>query len=627
MSPNSRRIRWEDQRPQPPSDTPAGSQGPIASTPSRRQAPTRPQTPNLDRVGRDLTRLAEEGRLKPLFGRQKELTQLQRILLRKDKNTPLLVGPPGVGKTALVEGFATRVIRNDVAGDLQGLRIVEISPSALTAGTEMRGSFESRLQGILDEARQDPKLLLFIDEIHTLIRAGAIGGGALDAANILKPALARGEFHLIGATTSDEYEKFLKSDLAFERRFEPLILDEPTESEAIEILMAARSEYEQHHHLQILPEAVEASVHLSVRHVLERRLPDKAFDLLDTACTLVRFPDDGAASAPQSVDADTVARGLAEKLDIPIQKLTEDQRARLSGLDEFLNQRILGQPLAIARVVSAVQAAFSGLGDADQPKGVLAFFGSSGIGKTATAKALAEYLFDTPDALIRLDMSEFKEPHTVSRLFGSPPGYVGYGDEGTFASRLRRQPYSVVLLDEIEKAHAEVHAAFLQIFDEGRFTDARGRRVEARHCLFILTSNLFSLRDIPSQDEYEQHAASIRQSLTGLFRPEFVNRITEIVLFRELQPSDLAGIASGEIEALNARLARYKIVVQPSDDALLWLAQEAYDPSSGARSLVRLITRTVTEPIGAQIIEGSLIGPSVIELIVRDQRLTLVKKN
>ena len=322
MSPGPSRIRWQDQPPDQQPETPENREDRVGFNPS--QQPVRPTTPVLDGIGHDLTRLAEDGRLKQLFGREKELLQLQRILLRKDKNTPLLVGAPGVGKTALVEGFASRVIRNDVAAELQGLRIVEISAASLTSGTEMRGSFESRLQSILDEVQRDPKLLLFIDEIHTLIRAGAIAGGSIDAANILKPALARGEFHLIGATTADEHDRFLRSDLAFERRFETLLVEEPTESEAIEILSAALPSYEAHHQLQILPEAVEAAVRLSNQHVLDRRLPDKAFDLLDTACTYLRLPPSGQAIALEPVrvvDADIVSQALAEKLEIPVQKL------------------------------------------------------------------------------------------------------------------------------------------------------------------------------------------------------------------------------------------------------------------------------------------------------------------
>lgn len=624
MSPGSSRIRWQDQPPENHPETPDDRDIRIASTPSRRSA--RPATPVIDGIGRDLTRLAQEGMLKPLFGREKELLQLQRILLRKEKNTPLIVGDPGVGKTALVEGFADRVVHNNVAVELQGLRIVEISAASLTAGTGMRGSFESRLQSILNEVQRDPKLLLFIDEIHTLIRAGAVEGGSMDAANILKPALSRGEFHLVGATTLDEFERFLRSDLAFERRFEPLIVEEPSESEAIEILGAAKQEYERHHHLQILPEAVNAAVHLSCQHILDRCLPDKAFDLLDYSCALVRLPGietENQGSEPQVVDADAITRGLAEKMGIPVQKLTQDMQSRLAGLKSFLNERVIGQPLALDRVSSAVGAAFAGLVKGNQPRGVFAFFGSSGIGKTATAKALAEYLFDSPDAIIRLDMSEFKEPHTISRLFGSPPGYIGYGDEGSFASRLRHQPFTVVLLDEIEKAHPEIHDAFLQIFDEGRFTDARGRLVEARHALFILTSNLFSLREINSLEEYEQHSASIRQSLAGMFRPEFVNRISEIILFRELNPQDLARIAENEIRDLNENLKKYKITIQTSSEALTWLSEEACDPNSGARSLLRLISRTITEPISSKLVDGSLSESVTITLSVEEGQLIL----
>lgn len=622
MSPNSSRIRWTErnQPPQPESSQPASRTQPdLADSP---QPAPRPATPLLDAIGRDLTRLAGESRLKPLYDRQKELLQVQRILLRKEKNSPLLIGAPGVGKTALVEGLAAQVAAQTVAAELRSLRIIEIAPSALIAGTGLRGSLESRLQALIAEVRACPDLLLFIDEIHTLVRAGAVLEGALDVANILKPALARGEIHCIGATTPDEYERYLRSDAAFQRRFEALLLEEPGQSETIDILSATRPAYEAHHSdaahaIQILPQAIQAAVQLSTQHILDRYQPDKALDLLDDACALARLPDPGAPRQPGQtlvVDEDIVARALAEKMGVPVQKLSQDIRTRLSNLEELLNQRILGQALAAAHIAAAMQAAFSGLGRANRPKSVLAFLGSSGVGKTAAAKALSEFLFDAPEALIRLDMSEYKEVHTAARLFGAPPGYAGYTDEGSFASRLRRQPFTVVLLDEFEKAHAEIHDAFLQIFDEGRFTDARGRTVEARHAVFVLTSNLFTLREINSPDEYQQHAAAIRQSMSGILRPEFVNRIDEIVLFGELQPPVLAEIARKEIQDLNQRLARYQVSVRPSQEALDWMAHEAYDPNSGARAVLRAVSRWVVEPLSALLVRQEIPAGRCLEL-------------
>jgi ATP-dependent Clp protease ATP-binding subunit ClpC len=584
----------------------------------------------LDQLGRDLTQLARQGRLRTLFGRQQELLQLQRILLRKLKNNPLIVGAPGVGKTALVEGFANLVVEGKTAKELRPVRIVELSAAALIAGTGIRGMFEDRLRVVIAEASSDPNLILFIDEIHTLIRAGAVEGGALDAANIFKPALANGEIRCIGATTPDEFEAFLRSDSAFERRFELLRLEEPTESEALEILTAVRSDYEGHHHVQIQAEALEASVHLSALHILERRLPDKALDLLDAACAYVRLPDpekpplSGHATV---VTPEIVACTLSEQLGVPLQKLTQDESARLSGLAKFLNRRLIGQRLAIEKISASLMNAFAGLRDPARPKAVFAFIGSSGVGKTLAAQLLAEFLFDTPDALIRLDMSEFKEAHSVSRLLGSPPGYIGYKDEGTFASRLRRQPFSVVLLDEVEKAHPEVLDAFLQIFDHGRFTDARGRLVEARHAIFILTSNLFTVGKIATPEELDQHTASLRQSLSGYFRIEFVNRIDGIVLFGELQPGDLAQIAALEIQELNRQLERYQIRVEASEQALQWIAQEADQPGSGARAVQRLVAQSIREPISASLISGEIASGQIIEVSVENNHLKLTKEN
>ena len=625
MSPRSSRIRWNN----PPPSSPSGDQtqrsdqiSPITTTPSVESS----STPLLDQIGRDLTQLSREGRLKPLFGRQKELRQLQRILLRKQKNNPLLVGAPGVGKTALVEGLAILIVQKETIQELQNLRIVEISSTSLIAGTLLRGTFEAKLQELIREAASNPSLLLFIDEIHTLVKAGAVEGGALDAANILKPALARGDVRCIGATTLDEFDQFLHSDPAFERRFEPLILEEPTESEAVEILKASLPTYETHHHVCILPEAVEAAVKLSNQHILDRRLPDKAFDLLDLACTYIRLPDSETIQPPDlslTVNADVISLALANKLNIPVQKLDQDLRTKLSGLEEFLNQRVLGQPIALSKVASAIINAFSGLGKPNQPKQVFAFFGSSGVGKTATAKGLAEFLFDSPDALIRLDMSEYKEAHTISRLLGSPPGYIGYDDEGTFATRLRRQPFSVVLLDEIEKAHPEIQDAYLQIFDEGRFTDTHGRLIDARHAIFILTSNLYAIQDIVSIEQYDQQEASIRLSLCGFFRPEFVNRINVIVLFRELGVTDLAQIAKTEINSLNERLSKYQVTIQPTDEALMYIAQQSYDPNSGARAVLRMVVKEIAEPISSQIVRGEIINNELVDLMIENDKLIL----
>jgi ATP-dependent Clp protease ATP-binding subunit ClpC len=627
MSSEPSRIRWTNQDPvqTPQQHLPEPNQS-SAEASRATSLNNQIKTPVLDQIGRDLTALAREGKLNPLFGRKNELLQLERILLRKQKSNPILIGAPGVGKTALVEGLATLIVNQEAVQDFRNIRIVEIIPAQLVSGTEYRGTFEKRLQSLLSEAKGNSNLILFIDEIHTMIRAGAVEGGSLDAANILKPALARGEIRCIGATTSDEFDQLIKTDPAFERRFEPLVLEEPTESESIEILTAAISSYEEHHHVKILPEAVNSAVRLSCQHILDRRLPDKAFDLLDTACTLIRLPSTNPienSNISLTVDSDVVEKALSNKLNIPVEKLTTDIKEKLSGLEEFLNQRIIGQSLALNHISSAILNSYAGLNKINQPKHVFAFFGASGIGKTATAKALAEFLFSSPDSLIRLDMSEYKEPYTVSRLLGSPPGYIGYDDEGTFATRLRRQPFSIVLLDEIEKAHQQVHDTFLHIFDEGRFTDTHGRCIDARHAIFILTSNLYTLNEIKTNEDYEIHASTIRQSLCNYFRPEFINRINEVVLFQELAVDKLMEIAKLEIENLNLRLSRFKIDVKLNDEAICLIANLAHDPNSGARAVSRIIQKQIAEPISKSYIAGTLRDGNTLDIIVQNDILTI----
>lgn len=620
MTDENSRIRWLDNH------SGQSVQEPIKNT--RTIQPEieneRTETPSLNQYGRDLTKLAQEGKLSPLFGRKKELLKLQRILLRKTKSNPLLVGAAGVGKTALVEGLAIAIVNCQAEEMFHNKRIIEIIPSMLVAGTQYRGTFEEKLQSIVTEAQSSPDLILFIDEIHTLIRAGSVEGGSLDAANILKPALSRGYIRCIGSTTSDEYDKFISSDAAFQRRFEPLMLDEPNESEAIEIITASIPSYENHHQVKILPSAVEAAVRLSTQHVLDRRLPDKAFDLLDSACTYLRVPDQQSTQIEDEqsiVDESIISLVLSEKLNIPVNKLSEDLNEKLEGLEAFLNNKIYGQPLALARVSSAIGNAFSGLNQPNKPRYVFAFFGSSGIGKTATAKALAEFLFMSPEAIIRLDMSEYKDSYTVSRLLGAPPGYIGYEDEGTFATRLRRQPFSIVLLDEIEKAHPEILQTFLHVFDEGRFRDARGRLIEARHAIFIMTSNLVAIQDIPNQEIYDSNVKNVRQSLQNYLTPEFINRINEIVVFRELGVLDLIQIVNQEIRDLNTKLKHSKIELTLSEEAINWIANEASDPNSGARAVSRIFQKMVVEPISKEIIEGTFEGKEKLEIDLLDQKL------
>lgn len=577
-------------------------------------------------VGRDLTQLARQGLLRPMYGRKKELLQLQRILLRKNKNSPLIIGAPGVGKTSLVEGLAQAIVADSVSPDLRSLQIVEIAISNLLADTTMRGSLEARVQTLLAQAAANPNLVLFIDEVHILVNAGSTGAGTLDLANMLKPALSNGSLRVIGATTFDENDRFLKSDPAFERRFEPLVIEEPTEAETIEILMDAKATYEEHHHLQIDPEAIREVVRLSVYHILDRRLPDKAFDLLDSACTILRVPEDGQAKEFASrviVNVSAVRRTVAEKCRVPVHEMEEGSTARLNGLEAFLNKRILGQSMAMQHIAGALISAFTGLSTPNQPRQVMAFFGASGVGKTATAIALAEYLMNDAQAIIRLDMNQFKEPHSVSRLIGTPPGYIGYTDENTFATQLRRQPYAVVLLDEIEKAHPQVIDAFLNIFDSGRFTDTHGRQIDARQAVFIITSNLFESPASVKEDTYDIHTTTVRSSLSSYFRPEFINRIQEIVLFTELPVEVLAGIVQKEVDELNARMGELNIRVDVPDETARWIAENAYDRNSGARAIARFITREIATPLARLVVQNKSTVKQVFEVRIRKNQLEL----
>jgi ATP-dependent Clp protease ATP-binding subunit ClpC len=615
MTSEGSRIRWHDTPQEEDEDRTVES---IESEQDSQRIAFQ-STPTLNTLGRDITALARRDELNPFFGREKELRSLQRILLRKQKNNPLIMGAAGVGKTALVEGFAMLLVSGEASEGLEEARIVEISPSSLVSGTQYRGTLEEKMEQIIREARSAPNLFLFIDEIHTVVGAGALGEGSLDAADILKPALARGEVRCIGATTLDEADKFLSQDPAFERRFDRLILDEPTAHEAIQILNQVKSSYESHHDVQIEDEAIESCVHLSMRYIHDRYLPDKAFDLLDNACTLVRLPGEEIeieGNAQGIVNADVVIEALAEKLNIPVQKLNEDEREKMASLEAFLNERVIGQEHAVSQITAAVKRAYAGFNALEGPRHVFAFFGDTGVGKTHTAKALATFLFDTPDAMIRLDMSEFKEEHTISRLLGAPPGYVGYTDEVTFASRLRRRPYSVVLLDEFEKAHPDIFDVFLQIFDEGKFTDRRGRTVDARHALFIITSNLFSAGSYQTEEDYQAASESIRGRLGIYFKAELINRIDDIVVFGTLSEDSLKEIARIQVDALIERLASKGISLSMTPDVLSWVVDRVNVMGGGARAIIRGIERFIADPISEAWIDGKIQEGSSIEVVL-----------
>ena len=633
--------------------------------------PGRTKTPTLDEFGSNLTQLAGEGQLDPVVGRQKEIERVIQILGRRTKNNPVLIGEPGVGKTAIAEGLAQRIATKDVPDILEEKRVVTLDIGLLVAGTKYRGEFEERLKKIMDEIRQAGNVILVIDEVHTLIGAGA-AEGAIDAANILKPALARGELQCIGATTLDEYRKHIERDAALERRFQPVMVGEPTVDETIEILYGLRERYEQHHKLKILDEALEAAAKLSDRYISDRYLPDKAIDLIDEAGSRVRLinsqlppaakeldkelrtilkqKDDAVrsqdfdragelrdqemeiksqiraiSSAKKGegendepfVDAEEIAHIVASWTGVPVNKLTETESEKLLHMEDTLHQRLIGQEDAVKAVSRAIRRARVGLKNPNRPIASFIFSGPTGVGKTELTKALAAYFFGSEEAMIRLDMSEYMERHTVSKLIGSPPGYVGYNEGGQLTEAVRRRPYTVVLFDEIEKAHPDVFNMLLQILEDGRLTDAKGRTVDFKNTLLIMTSNIgskviekgggglgFEFEENQNEAQYNRIRSLVNEELKNYFRPEFLNRLDEIIVFRQLNKDEVKEIAEILLKEVFTRLTEKEITLQVTDKFKERLVDEGYNPAYGARPLRRAIMRLLEDVLAEEILSG-----------------------
>ncbi|MCA1195668.1 ATP-dependent Clp protease ATP-binding subunit [Saccharopolyspora sp. 6V] len=564
-------------------------------------------TPRLDEFGLDMTELARNGAFDPVIGRDEEIDQAIEVLGRRAKNNPVFIGDPGVGKTALVEGLAQRIVDHDVPWPLAGKRLVSLDLAGMVAGAKFRGEFEQRFRDVLTELRTHrDDVVVFIDEMHSIVGAGA-GEGSMDAGTMLKPALARGELHLIGATTVEEYRKHVEKDPALERRFQPVLVPEPSVEDTIRVLHGVAEKYRRHHHVRIAPDALDAAARLADRYLTDRFLPDKAFDLLDQACSRVRMRRGGTSWAAEPlVEATDVADVVARRTGIPVAEVSDQDRRRLLDLEQRLTERVVGQPVAVRSVAEAVRRAHAGLADPDRPIGSFLFLGPTGVGKTELARALSRALFGDADRMARFDMGEFQDKHTVSRLIGAPPGYVGYEEAGQLTERIRRQPYSVVLLDEVEKAHPDVFNTLLQVLDAGRLTDSQGRAVDFRNTVIIMTSNIGADRILDSTAPADELADALLDDLRGFFRPEFLNRIDEVTVFQALGDRELAEITSLLLERTAAQLREQGIRMEVSAAAMAWLAERGAGGEFGARPLRRTIQRHLDTRLASLLLEGSL---------------------
>ena len=666
----------------------SSQQQPPQRRPAQQQKKEKSKTPLVDQLATDLTALAQEYALDPVIGRETEIERVIQILARRTKNNPALIGQPGVGKTAIVEGLAQRIVDGQVPESLHNKRVLQLDVGSLVAGTMYRGQFEERLKRVIEELKSSDAIL-FIDEVHMLVGAGS-AGSSVDAANILKPSLARGELQCIGATTLDEYRKYIESDAALERRFQQVRVDEPSAEETVQILKGIKGAYEQHHNLLISDEAIEAAVFLSTRYVTERYLPDKAIDLIDEGASRVRMYrvqqptdireaydslrdlrvqrneaveagryddagrireqeeeiqhqlDDLRAGQTDFGEAMLTAEDVAEVLSmwtgIPVYQLTEEESARLLRMEEELQKAIVGQKDAINAIAKAVRRARAGLKDPRRPIGSFMFLGPTGVGKTELTKALATFLFGSEDALVQLDMSEFMERHNVARLVGSPPGYVGYEDAGQLTEAVRRRPYSIVVFDEIEKAHPETFNLLLQIMEEGHLSDAKGQKVNFRNAIIILTSNVgadmikkggglgFNFKQDAAglvEENYRDMQKKLMEQLKRHFRPEFLNRLDSVIVFRQLQPEDLRQIVDIQIADVNERMDERFLMLEATDAAKDWLAKHGYDAEYGARPLRRLIQQTVEDKLSDAVLAGEFKEGETVVIDMAEDEIVL----